>query len=138
MAEIFTEKAIQNKTKILLTFDNHGDVLRLDIAFHHACVEAFVCTTEGGKLNDNLSQTLAYYGSDAEIFRVKASLGTPIRSHVDHGLAVPLDVEVGPVVVIGHCAADLFTSLPNLTTCILYSDFYKQLIQILQRRHQHF
>ena len=127
MAEIFTEKAIQNKTKILLTFDNHGDVLRLDIAFHHACVEAFVCTTEGGKFNDNinLSQTLAYYGSDAEIFRVKASLGTPIRSYVDHGLAVPLDVEVGPVVVIGHCAADLL-------------DFYKQLIQILQRRHQHF
>ena len=97
MAEIFTEKTIQDKTKIILTFDDHGDVLRLDVPFHDACVEAFVCTTEGGKLNDNLSQTLAYYWSDAEIFRVKASLGTPIRSHVDHGLAVPLDVEVGPV-----------------------------------------
>ena len=28
MAEIFTEKTIQDKTKILLTFDDHGDVLR--------------------------------------------------------------------------------------------------------------
>ena len=28
MAEIFIEKTIQDKTKILLTFDDHGDVLR--------------------------------------------------------------------------------------------------------------
>lgn len=114
------------KSLNLLTLDDHGDALWLDISLNYAWVQPFIRTSEGGKTNGDLGQILAYGGRDGEVFRVEPRLGTPIGGHVDNGLAIPLDVEVGPVVVIGHCAADLFTSLPDFSRRVLYPNLYQQ------------
>lgn len=114
------------KSLNLLTLDDHGDALWLDISLNYAWVQPFIRTSEGGKTNGDLGQILAYGGRDGEKFRVEPRLGTPIGGHVDNGLAIPLDVEVGPVVVIGHCAADLFTSLPDFSRRVLYPNLYQQ------------
>lgn len=114
------------KSLNLLTLDDHGDALWLDISLNYAWVQPFIRTPEGGKTNGDHGQILAYGGRDGEVFRVEPRLGTPIGGHVDNGLAIPLDVEVGPVVVIGHCAADLFTSLPDFSRRVLYPNLYQQ------------
>lgn len=114
------------KSLNLLTLDDHGDALWLDISLNYAWVQPFIRTSEGGKTNGDLGQILAYGGRDGEVFRVEPRLCTPIGGHVDNGLAIPLDVEVGPVVVIGHCAADLFTSLPDFSRRVLYPNLYQQ------------
>lgn len=114
------------KSLNLLTLDDHGDALWLDISLNYAWVQPFIRTPEGGKTNGDHGQILAYGGRDGEVFRVEPRLGTPIGGHVDNCLAIPLDVEVGPVVVIGHCAADLFTSLPDFSRRVLYPNLYQQ------------
>lgn len=116
----------RKKSLNLLTLDDHGDALWLDISLNYAWVQPFIRTSEGGKTNGDLGQILAYGGRDGEVFRVEPRLGTPIGGHVDNCLAIPLDVEVGPVVVIGHCAADLFTSLPDFSRRVLYPNLYQQ------------
>lgn len=117
----------RKKSLNLLTLDDHGDALWLDISLNYAWVQPFIRTPEGGKTNGDHGQILAYGGRDGEVFRVEPRLGTSIGGHVDNGLAIPLDVEVGPVVVIGHCAADLFTSLPDFSRRVLYPNLYQQL-----------
>lgn len=117
---------VWKKSLNLLTFDDHGDVLWLDVSLYHARVQPFISTTEGGKTNGDLGEILAYGGRDGEVFRVEPRLGTPIGGHVDNGLAIPLDVEVGPVAVIGHCTADLFTSLPDFSRRVLYPNIYQK------------
>lgn len=114
------------KSLNLLTLDDHGDALWLDISLNYAWVQPFIRTSERGKTNGDLGQILAYGRRDGEVFRVEPRLGTPIGGHVDNGLAIPLDVEVGPVVVIGHCAADLFTSLPDFSRRVMYPNLYQQ------------
>lgn len=117
---------MKKKSLNLLTFDDHGDALWLDVSLYYARVQPFISTSEGGKTNGDLREIFAYGWRYGEVFWVEPRLGTSIWGHVDNGLAIPLDVEVGPVVVIGHCTADLFTSLPDFSRRVLYPNLYQK------------